>query len=182
MRKLRKMTRRRLITILSLLFVFALTTTTALAARPRFSSAIDFTLGSLIAEGRLVGLGTQDVAVILDATGIPVVTCTNQGGTQAPGQNPPKVSARGAQFLVHETYTKNGSAGFEVETNDPLPSSAKKMGCPNNTWTATIDFVFWTQATIEVRDGTMTGAVLLHQDFGCVTTRTPASVSCTPIP
>jgi hypothetical protein len=180
--KLRKLTRRRLITILSLIFVLGLTTTTALAARPRFSSAIAFSLGSLIAEGRLTGLGTQDVAVVLDATGIPVVTCTNQGGNQAPGQNPPKVSARGSQFLIHETYTKNGSTGFEVETNDPAPLSAKKMGCPNNTWTATIDFVFWTNATINVRADTETGAVLLHQDFVCVTTRSPASVSCTPIP
>jgi hypothetical protein len=180
--KLRKMTRRRLITILSLIFALALTTTTALAARPRFSSAIDFSLGSLIAEGRLAGLGTEDVAVILDATGVPVVTCTNQGGNQAPGQNPPQVSARGSQFLVHETYTKNGSTGFEVETNDPLPLSAKKMGCPNNTWTATIDFVFWTKARIEVRANSVTGDLLLSQDFVCVTTRTPAAVSCTPTP
>ena len=182
MRKLRKMTRRRLITILSLIFVLGLTTTTALAARPRFSSVVDFSLGSLIAEGRLTGLGTQDVAVVLDATGIPVVTCTNQGGNQAPGQNPPKVSARGSQFLVHQKYTKNGSTGFEVETNNPTPLSAKKMGCPNDTWTATIDFVFWTKATINVRADTETGAVLLSQDFDCVTTRTPANVSCTPIP
>ena len=180
--KLRKMTRRRLITLLSVVFVLALTTTTALAARPRFSSAIDFSLGSLIAEGRLAGLGTQDVAVVLEATGIPVVSCTNQGGQQAPGQNPSKVSARGTEFLVHQTYTKNGSTGFEVETNDPAPLSAKKMGCPNNTWTATIDFVFWTNATITVRADNETGAVLLQQDFVCVTTRTPANVSCTPIP
>jgi hypothetical protein len=41
------MTRHRLITILSLVFVLALTTTTALAARPRFSSAIVFTLSTL---------------------------------------------------------------------------------------------------------------------------------------
>ena len=180
--KLRKLTRRRLITILSLIFVLGLTTTTALAAKPRFSSAINFSLGSLIAEGRLAGLGTQDVAVVLDATGIPVVTCTNQGGNQAPGQNPSKVSARGAQSLVHETYKKNGSTGFEVETDEPTPLSAKKMGCPNDTWIAAIDFVFWTDATIEVRADSETGAVLLRQDFKCVTTRTPASVSCTPIP
>jgi hypothetical protein len=173
------MTRRRLITILSLVFVLALTSTTAWAAKARFSS-LNFSIGSLIADGRLVGLGTEDVAVILDATGIPVVSCTNQGGQRAPGQNPPKVSAQGTQFLVHETYTKNGSADFMVETIDPLPSSAKRMGCPNNTWIATIDFVFWTNATIEVRVGGVTGAVLLHEDFVCETTRFPASVTCTP--
>jgi hypothetical protein len=178
--KLRIMTRQRLITILSLVFVLALTTTTAWAAKARFSS-LSFSLGSLIADGRLVGLGTQDVTVILDATGTPVVSCTNQGGQQAPGQNPPKVSARGTQFLVHETYTKNGSTGFMVETSDPLPSSAKKMGCPSNSWTAAIDFVFWTKATIEVANS-VTGEILLRQDFACETTRFPASVSCTPIP
>jgi hypothetical protein len=46
MRKLRTLTRRRLISVLSLIFVLALTTTTALAARPRFSSAIAFTLAA----------------------------------------------------------------------------------------------------------------------------------------
>jgi len=181
MRKLQDMTHRRLITILSIVFVLALTTTTALAGQPRFTS-ISFSLGSLIADGRIVGLGTQDVAVILDATGVPVVSCRNQGGNLVPGQNPPKVSARGTQFLVHQTYTKNGSTGFMVETNDPLPSSAKQMGCPSNSWTATIDFVFWTKATIQVRANTVAGEVLLRQDFDCVTTRSPASVSCTPTP
>jgi hypothetical protein len=180
--KLRNLTRRRLISILSLIILLVLTTTTALAAKPRFSSAITFSLGSLIADGRLVGLGTQDVAVILDATGIPVVSCRNQAGHLVPGQNPPKVSARGTQILVHETYTRNGSAGFTVETNDPLPSSAKKMGCPNDNWTATIDFVFWTKAIIEVRANIVTGDLLLRQDFDCVTTRSPASVRCTPTP
>jgi hypothetical protein len=41
------MTRRRLFSILSLIFVLALTTTTALAAKPRFSSPISFTLSTL---------------------------------------------------------------------------------------------------------------------------------------
>jgi hypothetical protein len=181
MRKLRTMTRQRLITILSLVFVLALTTTTAWAAKARFSS-LSFSLGSLIADGRLVGLGTQDVAVILDATGIPVVSCTNQGGQQAPGQNPPKVSASGTQFLMHQEYDKNGSTGFTVETNNPLASSGKKMGCPSNAWTAGIDFVFWNKATITVRADTVTGVVLLKQDFDCVTTRSPDSVTCTAIP
>jgi hypothetical protein len=121
------------------------------------------------------------VTVVLDASGIPVVTCTNQGGNQAPGQNPPKVSASGIQFLVHNTYTKNGTSPFNVETNDPQPDlTAKEMGCPNNNWTAKIDFVFWTNATLKVYTGDITGPVGLIQDFTCTTTRNPDKVTCTP--
>ena len=165
----------------AILIMVCATTATAFAAKARFGADPGFSLGSLIANGSLVGLGNDDVTVILDASGIPVVTCTNQGGNQAPGQNPPKVSTSGEQFLAHETFTKNGNTPFTVETNDPPALDAKTMGCPNNTWTAAIDFVFWTDATIRVVDST-TGAELLRQDFNCITTRAPDSVSCTPTP
>jgi hypothetical protein len=60
--KLRALRRRRLITILSLIFVLALTTTTALAAKPRFSAAIVFTLsapGTTSAQAALQGFAAN---------------------------------------------------------------------------------------------------------------------------
>lgn len=173
---------RKLISILSMLVVISFVTTSVFAGNVSIRR-VSFSLGSLIADGTLVGLGNQDVTVILDATGIPVVTCTNPGGAQAPGQNPPKVSATGTQFLVHNTYTKNGTSPFNVETQQQTDGlTAKHLGCPSNKWTAEIVFVFWTNATIIVRAGSVTGPILLQQNFVCTTTRTPPSVTCTPTP
>jgi hypothetical protein len=164
--------------LLILLIAVAIPASTALAGRVQFKS-LTFSLGSLIAGGELAGLGNQDVAVVLEASGIPEVTCTNQGGTMAPGQNPPRVSARGSQFLVHQTYTKNGTSPFSVETADPQTGlSAKALGCANNNWTAAITFVYWTDAVVTVRAGNAYGPILLRQQFACVTTK--AGVSCLP--
>ena len=167
---------------LSILTIFVLTTmmtsTVSAGGNVRLSS-VEFRLSSLVAEGFASGLGNTDVTVVLDATGIPAITCTNQGGNQAPGQNPPQISASGSDFLVHENYTKNGRSAFFVETDEPQPGlTAKQMGCPNNSWSANIDFVFWTEATLSVYD-TATNALLVSQEYTCTTTRFPASVSCT---
>jgi len=167
---------------LSMLTVFLLTvlmTSTASAGGNVKLSSVQFRLSSLVAEGFASGLGNTDVTVVLDATGIPAILCTNQGGNQAPGQNPPKISASGSDFLVHQNYTKNGRSPFSVETEEPQPGlTAKQMGCPNNSWSASIDFVFWTEATLSVYD-TATNALLVSQEYTCTTTRFPASVSCT---
>jgi hypothetical protein len=164
---------------LSLLTVFLLTTMlTSTASAGGNIKLTRFSLGSLIAEGLATGLGTTDVTVQLSASGIPVVTCTNQGGNESPGQNPPKVSASGDQFLVHENYTKNGSSAFFVETEEPQPGlTAKRMGCPNNSWTASIDFVFWTDATISLYN-TATNELMAQEIYRCVTTQFPPTVSC----
>jgi hypothetical protein len=55
-------------------------------------SGVQFSLGSLIASGFASGLGNTDVTVVLDASGIPAITCTNNGGNDVPGQSSPKVS------------------------------------------------------------------------------------------
>lgn len=171
--------RRVRIALFSALMIVSLTATIAFAGNVRISG-LGFSLGSLIADGTLLGLGNEDVTFVLDAAGIPEVTCTNHGGNQAPGQNPPKVSASGVQFLVHENYTQNGRSLFDVETEEPQPGfTAEQLGCPNNHWTATIDFVFWTEATITVKS-TATQAILLQKNFTCETTHT--SVTCTETP
>lgn len=171
--------------ILSILTIFVLTivmTSTVSAGGNVKLSRVQFSLSSLVAEGFASGLGNTDVTIELNASGVPAVTCTNPGGNQAPGQNPPQVSASGSQFLVHQSYTKNGSSAFFVETEEPQPGlTAKQMGCPNNTWSASIDFVFWTQATLSVYS-TVTGDLLVSQKYNCTTTRFPPTVTCTLAP
>ena len=172
--------KRKFLSILTVFLITIMLTSTVSAGGNIKLSSVQFRLGSLIAEGFASGLGNTDVTVELTASGIPAVTCTNPSGNTAPGQNPPRVSASGDQFLVHENYTKNGKSPFEVETEEPQPGlTAKRMGCPNNSWTASIDFVFWTNATLSVYN-TSTGALLVQQNYSCVTTRNPDTVSCTP--
>ncbi len=166
--------------IIALLVICAaLLLTTSVFAGAIKLSGVTFNLGSLIAQGTMTGLGNQDVNVVLDASGFPVVMCTNQGGNKAPGQNPPKVSASGNQLVLGLTLTtKNGKSPFNVKTDDPKPLSAIELGCPNNNWTATIDFIFWTNATIRVLDA-QTQQLLLQQDYTCTTTL--STVTCTPV-
>jgi hypothetical protein len=174
--------KRNLFSILAVLLAAVLMTSTAAAGGNVKLSGVEFSLSSLIASGFASGLGNTDVTVVLEAAGIPDVTCTNSGGNQAPGQNPTKVSASGAQFLIHQTYTKNGRSPFSVETEEPQPGlTAEQLGCPNNNWTATIDFVYWTGAFLSVYD-TATGALLAQQKYTCVTTRFPPTVTCTEVP
>ncbi len=169
-------TRRNLMTFLALLVVIGLTATTAFAVSPHFGPDTSFSLGSLIGDGTVAGLGNEDAAVTLDAVGMPVVTCTNQAGNEVAGQNPPPVSSHGSQFLAHETHTTTGTSPFHVETASPGLLSATDLGCPSNTWTATIDFVFWKDATLAVTAGGLTS----QQKFTCDTN--PDSIRCTALP
>jgi hypothetical protein len=145
-------------------------------------SGVTFKLGSLIADGTLSRLGNTDVRVVLDASGIPAITCTNNGSNDVPGQSFPKVSASGQQSLLGGSpIRKNGKSPFNVETVDPTFLPWDAAGCPNANWSARIDFIFWTDATISVYD-TATNTLQLQKNYSCITTRDPASVSCTPVP
>jgi hypothetical protein len=145
-------------------------------------SGVKFSLGSLIADGFVTKLGSTDVTVVLDASGIPAVTCTNNGKQDVPGQSSPKISASGQETLNgNRDFTKNGKSPFSVETVDPVSLPWNAAGCPNANWSARIDFVYWTNATLSVYD-VATNTLQLKQNYTCTTTRNPASVSCTPVP
>lgn len=170
--------KQKLFSLLSVLLVVALfVTPVAAGGAIRLSGA--YKIGSLIFEGTMTGVGgyREGVTVILEGTGIPVVTCTNQGSNPASGQNPSEVTASGMQFIGPVDIDKKGKATVGVETVDPVISGTEG-GCPNDNWTATIDFIYWTSATIYVYDSA-SGALLLKQNNTCVTTRNPDSVSCT---
>jgi hypothetical protein len=169
---------KRILSIASSVLIAVLVFSTVFASGIKLSG-VTFSLGSLISNGGVTGLGNTDVTLVLDASGIPAITCVNNGTNQAPGQSYPKVSAQGSTMLNPNTaLTKNGSTPYSVETGVPPTVTWQQAGCPNSNWTAKITFVFWTNATISIYD-TLTGVLLLRQKYVCTTTTT--SVNCTPM-
>jgi hypothetical protein len=173
--------KKKILSILTILLVASMMISPVSAGGNVGFSHAEFSLGSLDVTGTLTGLGgyAEGVIVELTASGTPVVTCTSRGGNNAPGQNPSQVSASGAQLITQ--IFKNGTAPVDVSAEPTLTGT--QGGCPNNNWTANIDFVYWTNATITVTDpSTDPDTVLLQQNYTCVTTRDPDSVSCTLVP
>ena len=170
--------KKKFLSFLSIFLVAAFLTSPVSAGPGIKLSGMQFSLGSLIAKGTLTGLGNQDVSVVIDASGIPAITCINSGGNRVPGQSSPKVSASGSQFLDGDSAVrKNGKSPFGVETEDPEFIPWNEAGCPNSNWTGHIDFIFWTDATISIYDAN-TQVLQLKRDYSCTTTLT--TVSCTP--
>ena len=137
--------------------------TVVLAANVHFKDGPVFTDEgtTLSASGALAGLGNKDVTMTLTATGTATnITCTNKGGNVAPGQNKPKVTTVGQQSIP-VTEVKNGNVSFDLSTAQPFVT-AKQAGCPNNNWTATVNDVEFTSATITVVQG---GKVALKETF-----------------
>ena len=171
---------RKFSTILAVLLIVALSTSTVGAAGAiKLSGGFNF--GSLKFIGTMTGIGGygEGVSVILEGSGTPVVTCTNKGKNPAPGQNPSKINVSGIQFIGPVSIDENGKASVDVRTQHPT-LTGKQGGCPNNNWSAAIDFVFWETADLYVYDGLAANNVLLlEQHYTCVTTRNPDTLSCT---
>ena len=110
-------------------------------AEPSFS---DIGL-ALTADGELSGLGNGDVLVTLTARADVTSTCTNQGGNQAPGQNPAPLTVTGSE-AIPEDEIKNGTTPFSVETVAPPAIIAGAPGCPNTNWTEAIEDLAFTSA------------------------------------
>ena len=141
-----------------------------------------FTDGGLTlnAAGELSGLGNGDVLVTMAATADVTATCSNQGGNQAPGQNPAPITVSGSQAIPEEEI-KNGNTPFNVTTVAPARIILGAPDCPNPNWTEEITDLSFTSATITVEQPPGTLVLTVTCTFGSPTSNgaVPGSnVSC----
>src|SRR4028118_553940 len=120
-----------IIAVLALL-VTAFAAVPVLAQNPHFIRGPAFSdRGTqLLVTGTVAGLGNEDIDVVVEATGIAEVECTNPGGNVAPGQDT-TVAVSGE---ANDVQVKNGRATFRVLTDEPTVTGAE--ACPNAQGTA----------------------------------------------
>lgn len=123
---------------------------------------------TLSVSGALSGLGNGDVLVTLTATASVTSTCTNQGGNQAPGQNPAPTTVTGSQ-AIPTAEIKNGTTPFALTTEAPTTPIPGAPGCPNPNWTESIDDLAFTSATITVEQPAGTVVLTIQCTFSAPT-------------
>jgi hypothetical protein len=87
------------------------------------------------ATGDGSGFGNQPAVATIALKGTVRYTCQNNGGNQAPGQNPVPASTTGSQDLGNADHNGRGVLNLTV---GPIAASAtvsgKTAGCPNENW------------------------------------------------
>ncbi len=119
---------------------------------------------TLTVSGALKGLGNGDWMITVTAIATPTTTCTEQGGNQAPGQNPGDVPVVGRQ-IYPPTTRSNGSKPFSVTTDPPTQPTWDQAGCPNSNWTGHIDDLTFTSFTIYVEQPVGSDIIVFQQTF-----------------
>jgi hypothetical protein len=119
---------------------------------------------TLMASGELSGLGDGDVLVTLDATADVIATCANNGGNEAPGQNPAPITVSGTQ-AIPDPQNKNGNTPFAVVTMSPPSTIPGAPDCPNPNWTEIIEDLLFTSATITVEQPAGTVVLVIECTF-----------------
>lgn len=141
--------------LMTLILTFTLSVSTVLAASVHLKGGKNaepaFYDGGLTlnGSGALAGLGNEDVLITIMAMADVTSTCTNQGGNQAPGQNPAPITVLGS-VAIPANEIKNGNTPFSVTTVAPDPIIPGAPDCPNTNWTESIDDLAFTSAVITV--------------------------------
>lgn len=104
---------------------------------------------ALKGSAALAGLGNGDVVITMIATADVTATCANNGGHQAPGQNPAPITVAGAT-AIPASEIKNGNTPFMVTTNPPESPIPGAPDCPNPNWDEEITDLAFTSAEITV--------------------------------
>ena len=168
------MNKRKFVLLVTLVLTFALVASTALAANVHLKGGKNATPAFydgglyLQASGELAGLGYEDVLVTLTAQADVTSTCTNQGGNQAPGQNPAPITVSGSQAIPKEEL-KNGNTPFLVMTEMPLTPIPGAPDCPNPNWSEDITDLSFTSATITVEQPAGTTVLTVMCSFSMPT-------------
>jgi hypothetical protein len=106
---------------------------------------------SLSAQGALVGLGNQDLVVLLTARANVIATCTNpSGANQPPGRNPAPITVSGSD-AIPASEIKNGTVDFFVQTKTPVTPIPNAPDCPNRQWKEQITDLSFTSATLTIQ-------------------------------
>jgi hypothetical protein len=151
-----------------------------LAISPTYAGGVSgkIGLGSITFTGEAYGFSRDVVSLRLYAEGIPVVTCGDPGNKKlVPGQNPVPVTGETAA-TYDLTADENGKFSIYLEAQPSIQGfTPKQLGCPNNNWSATVDFVYWNYVKLTVTE-ISTGQVLWEKESTCTTTRNPDTISC----
>jgi hypothetical protein len=126
----------------------------------------------LEAEGALAGLGNGDVLVTLNATADVTAVCQNNGGHQAPGQNPAPITVTGS-VAIPAPEVQNGNTPFAVTTLAPESPIEGAPDCPNPGWDEIIIDLAFTSATITVEQPAENTVLVVECTFSPPTSNGP---------
>jgi hypothetical protein len=134
--------------LVTALLAFISVTAFAQSVHVKKSAVCTVSALTVTCTGSIAGLGNGDVTVIVAFRNATATTiCTNQGGTEAPGQNPAvPINVSGSVTLP---TLKNGNLTYTVTTNPPTQPTSEQAGCPNNNWTAAIDTITFGAGTLD---------------------------------